>query len=80
LEFEEVRGLSGVREATVKIGDLTLNVAQASGLGNARKLLEQVRAGTTKYNAIEVMACPGGCINGEGTLYSWGYRYFKNEG
>lgn len=72
LEFEEVRGLAGVRETTIKIDNLTLNVAQASGLGNARKLLEQVRAGTTKYNAIEVMACPGGCIDGGGQPYIHG--------
>lgn len=72
LEFEEVRGLSGVRETTLKIGNLTLSVAQASGLGNARKLLEQVRAGTIKYNAIEVMACPGGCIDGGGQPYIHG--------
>lgn len=72
VDFHQVRGLSGVREATLQIGDLTLKVAQASGLGNARKLLEAVRAKKSEYHAIEVMACPGGCIDGGGQPYHHG--------
>jgi NADP-reducing hydrogenase subunit HndD len=66
LEFEDVRGLEGVKEATYKIGDLTVNVAVASGLDNARKVLEMVKSGVKNYHFIEIMACPGGCINGGG--------------
>ena len=72
VDFHEVRGLEGLREAEVKIGDLTLNIAIASGLGNARKLLESIRQGESKYHAIEIMACPGGCIGGGGQPYHHG--------
>ncbi|OGV46625.1 MAG: NADH:ubiquinone oxidoreductase [Lentisphaerae bacterium GWF2_44_16] len=72
IDFEAVRGLDGVKEAKVKIGDLTLNVAVSSGLGNARKLLEKIRRKEVQYHAIEIMACPGGCINGGGQPYIHG--------
>jgi iron only hydrogenase large subunit-like protein len=66
LNIEAVRGFDGVKEAAVKIGDLEVKVAVASGLGNARKLLDAVRNGEKEYHFIEVMTCPGGCINGGG--------------
>ncbi len=66
INFRAVRGLDGVKEASVKIGDLTVNVAVSSGLGNARKVLDMVRADRNRFQAIEIMACPGGCINGGG--------------
>jgi NADH-quinone oxidoreductase subunit G/NADP-reducing hydrogenase subunit HndD len=66
LNVEAVRGFEGVKEAQVQIDGLTLNVAVVSGLGNAAKLLDQVRAGQKQYHFIEVMTCPGGCINGGG--------------
>jgi NADH-quinone oxidoreductase subunit G/NADP-reducing hydrogenase subunit HndD len=66
LEVEPLRGLEGTKEARVKIGDLELGVAAVSGLGNARRLLEQIRAGRNDLHFIEVMACPGGCIGGGG--------------
>ena len=66
LEVEEVRGLKGIKEARVKINGLTLGVAVASGLANARKLLDEIRAGRSDLHFIEVMTCPGGCINGGG--------------
>ncbi len=66
LEVQAVRGLDGVKEAHVPIGDLTLGVAVVSGLGNAARLLDQVRAGRDDLHFIEVMTCPGGCINGGG--------------
>ncbi|MEG2519987.1 MAG: NADH-dependent [FeFe] hydrogenase, group A6 [Christensenellaceae bacterium] len=66
IEFTDVRGISGIKEATVKIGDLDVNVAIASGTGNAKKLLEAIKTGEKKYHFIEIMACPGGCVNGGG--------------
>jgi len=74
VDFEAVRGLTGIKEASVKINDLDVNVAIASGLGNARKLLEAIRAGEANYHLIEIMACPGGCINGGGQPYSTDYE------
>lgn len=66
LEFTEVRGFSGIKEATYEIDGIQVNVAVASGLGNARRLLDSIRAGEKEYHFIEIMACPGGCINGGG--------------
>lgn len=66
IDYTPVRGLEGIKEATVKIGDLDVNVAVAHGTGNAGKLLERVRNGEADYHFIEVMGCPGGCINGGG--------------
>ncbi len=66
VEFHEVRGVKGIKEATVKIGDSDVNVAVASGTGNASKLLDEVRKGGKNYAFIEIMACPGGCVNGGG--------------
>lgn len=66
IEFEQLRGMEGIREATVHVGDLDLKIGIASGLGNARKLLEAIRDGKAEYHAIEIMACPSGCINGGG--------------
>jgi len=66
LEFKEVRGIAGVKEATYHVGDLTLNVAVASGLKNAKEVLESVKRGEKNYQFIEIMCCPGGCVNGGG--------------
>ena len=66
LEFAAVRGLEGIKAADVQVGDLTLKVAVASGLGNARVLLDQIKAGKSPYHFIEIMTCPGGCIGGGG--------------
>ena len=65
-EFEEVRGLEGIKEATYNLNGKDIKVAVASGLGNARKLMELVRAGKADYHFIEIMSCPGGCVNGGG--------------
>lgn len=70
LDFTAVRGLDGVKEATIKVKDIYVNIAIASGLGNARALLEKVKNGDSHYHLIEIMACPGGCINGGGQPYS----------
>ena len=69
LEFKEVRGTQGVKEAEYAVGGTTVKVAVASGLGNARKVIEAVKSGEKDYTFIEVMACPGGCINGGGQPY-----------
>ena len=66
IDFTELRGLEGVRSATIDVDGLKLNIGIAHGLSNARKLLEQIRRGESHFHAIEVMACPGGCIDGGG--------------
>lgn len=66
VEYEQVRGVEGIKEASVKVGDLTLKAAVAHGLGNARKLLDRIKAGEAEYHFVEIMACPGGCVNGGG--------------
>jgi NADP-reducing hydrogenase subunit HndD len=66
VDFEQLRGMDGIRSATVDFDGLDINIGIAHGLGNARKLLDDVRAGKSQYHAIEVMACPGGCIGGGG--------------
>jgi len=69
IDFHDVRGLEGIKEATVKVGGLELKAAITSGLGNARKILEKIRKGEADYHIIEIMACPGGCLNGGGQPY-----------
>lgn len=66
VDFEQVRGLEGIRQATVDIDGFELKVGIAHGLGNARRLLEDIRSGKNEFHAIEIMACPGGCIGGGG--------------
>jgi NADH-quinone oxidoreductase subunit G/NADP-reducing hydrogenase subunit HndD len=66
LDFEAVRGLTGIKEAAVDLDGTTVKVAVASGLGNARQLLEAITAGSADYQFIEIMGCPGGCIGGGG--------------
>lgn len=66
IDFKEVRGLGGIKEAQVQIGDLTVKVAVAHTLSNAKILMEKVRKGEADYHFIEIMACPGGCIGGAG--------------
>ncbi|HOC24760.1 MAG TPA: iron hydrogenase small subunit, partial [bacterium] len=66
VEIKAVRGLEGVREAEVQVGDLTVRAAVANGLANARQLMKKIVAGEAHYHFIEIMACPGGCIGGGG--------------
>ncbi len=66
VNFTAVRGLEGVKEATVKVGDLDVKVAVASGLSNARKLMDLIMEGKAEYHFIEIMCCPGGCLGGGG--------------
>ena len=72
VEFHELRGIEGIRSATIDFDGLPINIGIAHGLGNARKLLDEVRAGRSKYHAIEIMACPGGCIGGGGQPFHHG--------
>jgi len=66
LKIQPLRGLAGSKMASVQVGELTVNVAVVSGLGNARKLMDEIRAGRSDIHFIEVMTCPGGCIAGGG--------------
>ena len=68
--FDEVRGHdAGIREASIDINGVVVNVAIASGMKSAKVLLDEIREGTSKYHFIEIMGCPGGCINGGGQPY-----------
>jgi len=66
LEFTAVRGTQGIKEASLTIAGQTVNIAVVSGLGNARELLDNIKAGKANYHFIEIMACPGGCVTGGG--------------
>ena len=66
VEFKEVRGPEQIREAKYEVAGVEVKVAVTSGLGNARKLIEKIKSGEADYQMVEVMACPGGCINGGG--------------
>ena len=66
VDFTEIRGVEGAREATYKIGDIDVNVCAVSGMANVEKVLRQVKNGEKNYHIVEIMACPGGCINGGG--------------
>lgn len=66
LDFHDVRGTKGIKEATYSVAGMDIKVAVASGLGNARELLTKVKNGEADYHFIEIMGCPGGCVNGGG--------------
>ncbi|MBR2553222.1 MAG: [Erysipelotrichaceae bacterium] len=66
VDYEVVRGLEGVKEATLNIAGMEVKIAVTSGMANAKPLLDQIRNGTSPYHFIEIMGCPGGCINGGG--------------
>lgn len=66
IEYTPVRGMEGIKEAAVKINDMEVKVAVVHGTGNASRLLDKVKNGEANYHFIEVMGCPGGCINGGG--------------
>ncbi len=73
LEFQAVRGLEGIREATIDLNGFPLKVCVAHTLGNARILMDKLRKGELDYHVVEVMACPGGCIGGAGQPYHHGH-------
>jgi len=66
IDYTAVRGYRGVKEASVFIGDLEVKVAIVNGIGNVWPIMEDIRKGECPYHFIEVMACPGGCLNGGG--------------
>lgn len=66
LDFKEVRGTAGIKEASYKVGGLNVKVAVASGLSNAKVLCEKIKKGEADYQFVEIMCCPGGCVNGGG--------------
>lgn len=70
VNFTAVRGMAGIREAEVEVNGRTVRVAAVSGLGNARQVLEQIQRHEKQFDMIEIMACPGGCVNGGGQPYS----------
>ena len=72
VEYEELRGLRGVKKAVVNINGREIRIGVVNGLGNTRKILEKIRSGEEKLDAIEVMACPGGCVGGGGQPYHKG--------
>ena len=69
IEFTPCRGLEGIKEASLKILGNSYNVAMASGMKNAKILLDEIKEGKSKYDFIEIMGCPGGCVNGGGQPY-----------
>ena len=72
IDFTEVRGLEGIKEATIDLAGFPLKVCVAHTLGNARIIMDKLRAGELDYHVVEVMACPGGCIDGAGQPYHHG--------
>ena len=72
-DFTEVRGTKGIKEATYNVAGMEVKIAVASGLGNARELLNKVKSGEANYHFIEIMGCPGGCVNGGGQPQQPGY-------
>lgn len=66
LDFTDVRGIEGIKEASYQVAGMDVKVAVASGLGNAKELLKRVKNGEAQYHFIEIMGCPGGCVNGGG--------------
>lgn len=66
VEFTEVRGTAGIKEATYQIAGMEICVAVASGLSNAKKIMDRIRSGESQYHFVEIMCCPGGCVNGGG--------------
>ncbi|MFW6259466.1 MAG: NADH-dependent [FeFe] hydrogenase, group A6 [Tangfeifania sp.] len=72
IDFDELRGMEGIRQATIDFNGFPLKIGIAHGLGNARILLEKVEKGESEFHAIEIMSCPGGCIGGGGQPYHHG--------
>jgi NADP-reducing hydrogenase subunit HndD len=80
VDFHELRGTDGIREAVIDFDGLPIKIGIAHGLGNARRLLEDIRSGKSSYHAIEIMACPGGCIGGGGQpLHHGNFEILKNR-
>lgn len=74
VDFKDVRGIEGIREATYNVAGMEIKVAVTSGLANARKIMEMIKKGECDYQFIEIMSCPGGCINGGGQPIKTAYE------
>lgn len=79
LNFYDVRSVEGLKEASIKIGDLDINIAVANGLDNAKKIMEKIKNNEKQYHLIELMACPGGCIGGGGQPYPSDGRFVLDK-
>ncbi len=79
ISYSGVRGMDSVKETWINYGDKKLHIAVVSGLGNAEKIIEQIKTGEAHYDLVEVMACPGGCISGAGQPYI-SFRHRKKRG
>lgn len=66
IEYKELRGEKGIKEATIKISGEDIKIAVVNGLSNAKKIMEQIKKGKSPYHFVEIMACPGGCVMGGG--------------
>lgn len=77
IEYKEIRGIEGIKEAVIEIAGIKVNIAVAQGLANCRKVMEEIKAGTCKYHFVEVMTCPGGCIMGGGQPLTTSYQKAK---
>jgi iron only hydrogenase large subunit-like protein len=72
IDFKAVRGDKGIKTATVELNDRTVRIAVVSGIANAEKIIQKIQSGAEEYDFIEVMACPGGCVNGGGQPSHYG--------
>ena len=79
IEFEEVRGFTGIKEASVPIGKLTVNVAVVNTLSNAREIIRRIQSGEKSYHFVEVMSCPGGCVGGGGQMEGYDMERIKRR-
>jgi iron only hydrogenase large subunit-like protein len=79
IEFEDVRGFEGLKEATVSIDGNELRIAVVNTLGRARELVERIRTGEVTYHFVEIMACPGGCVGGGGQMYGFETERIKRR-
>jgi len=70
LAFKHIRGMEGIKEASVSVGELDIKIAMVSGLKNAENIIQKIKSGEVHYDFVEVMACPGGCINGAGQPFA----------
>ncbi|MFH1074769.1 MAG: NADH-dependent [FeFe] hydrogenase, group A6 [Candidatus Firestonebacteria bacterium] len=80
IDFKAVRGLTGIKEATVDVAGTKVNVAVVSGLSNVHKVLTEIKEGKRNYHFVEIMTCPGGCIGGGGQIYPQGDTEAMDKG
>ncbi len=79
IEYKKVRGIKGIKEATINLKGKEIKVCAVSGLANAREVLENIKSGKKQYHFVEIMCCPGGCVNGGGMPYIDYDKYDRDE-